>query len=305
MWIKTFEEYRKSDWVDSDGKKIEYKGRADKISLEKAVDLYKKNCSDWDLKNEKKIYRGLWINSDYFYTNPKGKYRSSANADNTYNSLFDVLKSWEKAPKRSESLIMTNDLTGAESFGDVYVMIPYNGTKIGICSKCDVWNSMTFMESIIAGEYYGMDSLDSELSSLFKQITKGKPEYKHLIKSNSWEDYKGETVTRHYLSVNNKTIVELCEIVDSIPKDQLPTNYGFSDEELMIVKIWINKFPNMKFLEFMEHILDFNKNGMKVVNNQTDLLKSTGNCNEMWSSGEFIGIDEDEYDEFVKLIYNT
>ena len=70
MWIKTFEEYRKSDWIDAQGKEIKYSGRGDKITLEQAVALYNQHCSDWDLEQNKVIYRGAWIDSNYSQPGP-------------------------------------------------------------------------------------------------------------------------------------------------------------------------------------------------------------------------------------------
>ena len=62
--------------------------------------------------------------------------RVSQNTNNIYTTLFsDILPSWKDYPPRNKSFICTSDYSTALAFGQPYsyVVLPKNGTNIGIC----------------------------------------------------------------------------------------------------------------------------------------------------------------------------
>jgi len=274
-WLRTFEEFDSSEWVSRNGEKINYTGRSERITIDQAVSLYKENCRSWDL-NEKPIYRGLYIDSDYFYIDPKGKYRQSANSlGNTYNSFFDVLPSWKGVPRRSESLIMTNDLSVAQTYGDAYVMIPYDNYEMVVCPRGDIWSSFD-LDHI--NDLYFLSDLDYEMIELFEFT------------------YRGE------VEVNSDNIKEICNKVDSIDKDIISEKFGDKND---FVTAWLK--IDLKLFDFVSKLLEFD-NKFKIVNNQKDLslsiqrTKWNGQSNEIWSNGEFLGISIEEYKNFKKKL---
>lgn len=123
---------------------------ADKRSLKKVPDnlddiiqLLETNCSEAliALKKGKTCFKGLRDLSQPFYkTDPKLKIRKSKNTKNYYTLLFDNLPSWSKYPKRSRSLICSNDRECCWSYGIPFLVLPYNGAKFGVSPDADIWH---------------------------------------------------------------------------------------------------------------------------------------------------------------------
>lgn len=129
------EKIQSSKISDENGKKLlntEYSA---------AFDLFKKGIF---------FYRGMNIFDGYFLeTHPSKRERTSRDAkSNIYTVLLGYLPSWEGWPKRSHSLIMTNNKETANEFGVgiPYFVFPKNGAKI-VVSKVDdilVQNTRSF-----------------------------------------------------------------------------------------------------------------------------------------------------------------
>lgn len=143
-----------------------------KVNDKEAFDLIKKNCS----KNFKKLYkknnftpifRGVKsFNGLVGHVNSnKGEPRVSANTQNYMTLLMDNLPSWEGWPKRSRSIICASDERVAKlySYGRVYHVIPYDNTKIGVCSEDDVWVSFPNMRTDVS-------NFNSMLDNIFKKF---------------------------------------------------------------------------------------------------------------------------------------
>lgn len=67
--------------------------------------------------------------------------RKSAHTHNYYTLWIDNSALWQKYPKRSYSLICTTDLSTAEGYGELGVVIPIANNTIGICPDADFWIS--------------------------------------------------------------------------------------------------------------------------------------------------------------------
>ena len=104
------------------------------------------------------IYRGAkkYDDSSEFlgllYTPGK---RISENTSNVYTKLLsDLFPSWQKFPKRSESIVATFSIEKADDYVDIngmlYIVLPKNGARIGICPKKDIWNSFDNFPSSIS-----------------------------------------------------------------------------------------------------------------------------------------------------------
>jgi hypothetical protein len=104
------------------------------------------------------IYRGAkkYDDSSEFlgllYTPGK---RISENTSNVYTKLLsDLFPSWQKFPKRNKSVIASFDINKAADYVDIngmlYIVLPKNGARIGICPKKDIWNSFDNFPSSIS-----------------------------------------------------------------------------------------------------------------------------------------------------------
>jgi hypothetical protein len=104
-------------------------------------------CKDFD-ELDKPIYKGLNYRDmpksikSHLYFNPITK-RKSANTKNYFTLLFDNSPYLGEFPKRSESIICTSDYEQAESYAvhKPHRVIPFDGAKIAICPKSDIWIS--------------------------------------------------------------------------------------------------------------------------------------------------------------------
>jgi hypothetical protein len=122
--------------------------RSQHITRSAAIDLIKKNCSIIYKKYKDgmpKLWRGVrHSQSNYLFVDGASSQnlRRSAHAYyNYYTLLFDNLPSWKDYPKRSKSIICSNSQFTANTYGEIYLVFPYNNVKIGEASSDDIWVS--------------------------------------------------------------------------------------------------------------------------------------------------------------------
>jgi hypothetical protein len=273
--------------------------------MEESVNLYKQNCSDWDLDG-KMIYRGSWTSPSIFYGHAgsdEHDARVSANSGNVYTSVFSLSESWNKAPDRSKSYIMSDDIEIANSFTDdqerpSHVMIPYNGTKFGFHPICADIYGVTVIDVLenTNKNHYSLITLDHEVCEFFiENITNTE-----LVSNSGFKNSKmlSKKITPHTLPI-------YCSEIDKIPKEKLviktPGTIFSPEEPIEFAKHWIETNPDSKLLDHLKFLLDFDKLGFKTTTNQSELVNSEDPKRlaiELWSDGEFLGISNDEYDEF-------
>ena len=102
---------------------------------------------------------GLWkgfnyqVNDDVIITTPAAVERKSRNTTNYYTVLLDNLPVWQQYPKRSRSLICANTKEHANQYslpGVPYLILPFNGAKIGVCPESDIWTSFKHWQTLLA-----------------------------------------------------------------------------------------------------------------------------------------------------------
>lgn len=94
------------------------------------------------------IYKGLHLGFDAYKTDPKLLKRKSQYTSNHYTLLLSNLPVWRNWPKRDQSLICSTSFEYARNYGDLYIVLPKNGSKIGICPNNDIWNSFLGLTGI-------------------------------------------------------------------------------------------------------------------------------------------------------------
>ena len=134
-----------------DEPKYEVKG------AEEAMVIIATHCKDahWMMEENKPLWRGTknlsdeiakagWVTVDTSATE-----RQSQNTSNFYTMILDNNPAMKGFPKRSRSFIGSTDKDTASSFArewdevdgtKTFAMIPYDGTKIGVCPLGDMWN---------------------------------------------------------------------------------------------------------------------------------------------------------------------
>lgn len=87
------------------------------------------------------IYKGMdevFDTSAYYYK--KIENRSSRNTKNYYTLWINNHPDWKKFPKRN--VIASTERSYAAGYGlDLYIILPKNGTRIGVCPSEDIWSS--------------------------------------------------------------------------------------------------------------------------------------------------------------------
>lgn len=128
----------------------EAKHRQD-ISVEKARELIGDNCSDMNFT--KPFWRGsMKANEECYIIQGDQGGRSSANTSNHYTVIMDEFLPAKGFPKRSASIILTNNhgeeyargySSSQGSNRGLYAIFPFNGVPIGVCDNEDIWHTRT------------------------------------------------------------------------------------------------------------------------------------------------------------------
>jgi hypothetical protein len=249
--------------------------RSISVTEKDARDFIHKSCSQ-ALKGTP-IYRGHRLyKDDYFTINPKSfSERESPYADfNYYNLLLSNLPSWSKYPKRNKSVICTTESDAAlrRGNGNGYIVLPINGSKIGVCSAADIWDSFENLNTA------NMNRFNKTLQRLFD-----------ILKEN---DYGTLPVN---LDTDYSSFTNFCEIVDiakgdTYAFDDILADILYEDDDLDEDDVkWLMEFKNskLKFLSYIDSILSPHKNGFKLITAGSEFAELTEYL-EVWTDSKCI-----------------
>lgn len=118
------------------------------VELKEARRIFLEKCSDakWMAQINAPIYRGdrnaapKIRETGFAVVDPSLTERKSQNTWNHYTVILDNNPKTKEFPKRSRSFIASTDDDYAGGFGEVSVVIPFNGTKIGVVNSMDIWD---------------------------------------------------------------------------------------------------------------------------------------------------------------------
>lgn len=153
-----------------------YKGapRSRSITADEAIELLETNCKE-AIKYKPTLYRGYNKITDlYSYIDPSKFTRVSANTMNYYTLFMDNDSFWKEYPKRSKSIIGTTSLERIAGWPSIMKIYPYDGAKIGVCPKHDIWFSFK-------SKMYALDEINSSIFMATKYKTINN--YKDLIEA--------------------------------------------------------------------------------------------------------------------------
>lgn len=116
------------------------------ISDEKAVELIKEHCKDALDHADKPMWRGFSGKESAYLIDPASGGRGSRNTSNHYTVILDHFLPEHGYPRRSQSIICTNNAGDyyADSYGHVYALFPYDGVKMGVTASRDLWETPAF-----------------------------------------------------------------------------------------------------------------------------------------------------------------
>jgi hypothetical protein len=255
-------------------------GRSQIIDEENALMTIKKYCRD-AVFAPYELYRGNeHLGRDYYYWKSTHERISPHALNNIYNLLLSNMPSWKSYPKRNMSLVGSSRARTAENFGaNTFIVLPFDGAKIGVCSGCDLWASFkdyddsldmlnTYLEDIfkrvlnIKIGYQGPDTYD-ELLGYFKKLDDVK---------NSEEDEEDED--------SFDGITYIMDVIDKY-------------DNRFLEKIGYFENKKVTMFECLNKSLDPDKNDFDLI---TIGKGSIGDDNEFWTDSECILVSYDTKD---------
>lgn len=106
-----------------------------------ATNLLNAHCKDGlnAIKNGGLLYRGMEVDhpGGFLKIDPSTGERTSRDSNNLYQLMFDNSSDLQDYPKRSKSLICSNTIEIAYSYGSAYVVFPYDGTELAVYDGSD------------------------------------------------------------------------------------------------------------------------------------------------------------------------
>jgi len=121
------------------------------ISEERAIDLLKANCSDALKHIDTPLIRASKRSSEqaYIMHGELGERQSAWSRSNFYTITLDEVNGPQGYPLRSKSVIFGNwanweSMDHYAKAGGMYALFPYDGVKIGVTPKWDLWEGPAF-----------------------------------------------------------------------------------------------------------------------------------------------------------------
>lgn len=244
------------------------------ISEEQLIELIKSRFSSAYKKINAGcvIYRGMNDYSDYILATPG--IRTSINTNNFYNRLFSgILPSWKNYPKRNSSFICTSCIDTAEDFGSkVYVVLPENGAKIGICPSDDLWNSF--------GSIGQLSYLNDVMLDLFDW---------------GFHKYSRDSIIRLFRNADDNTLFEHLDELDyeleNLDFESFSEDHDYSSIEMDIMQMI--EARNKPLPHFLNTLLSPNKNGFMLKTIEKYNINNESHNLEVWTDSNCIMITEE------------
>ncbi len=279
--------------------RVGIESRTQPITEEIAINLIKNNCQqilNYYKANEAYIWRGIgFFKAEYGFIQPQQQTRISRNTYNFYTLLFDdILPSWQGFPKRGNGVICSSNEVDAQMFtnkGKLYVVFPFDGSKIGICSFEDLWGSFPELRNKMFYEY------SSQLNELNEYILK--PIYALA------DDTKQlSTSSKLFGSINKNTLIKGLHEIDQydtkakqnqlfikfLNKETNGMNYTSIKHKLDALEHFLDQMPkSINMIAYLNTILNPLTNGFKLW--QLPKLELSNN-REVWTDGNCVFVEQ-------------
>lgn len=166
--LKLFEGFNKVVGSKINLSEISQKEFTELISIECAQFSEIINNSNLSQKN-KFLFRKFDSNyGDFLFTDPKEspshRIAPWSECGNWHNLIISNLPSWRNYPRRNRSMICAGWERSVQHNGsDLYLVIPFDRTKIGVCKNDDFWTSFNVKSNINRWIFNVIERLDTEL----------------------------------------------------------------------------------------------------------------------------------------------
>lgn len=173
------------------------------LTEDEVIKLIKTKCKDIDFENKRYLLRSMSSSDDMVLLTGQDGERKSISTTNHYTKIIDHNLKGTGYPLRSKSIICSNSLYFVNLFAKrdenkIFVILPFDGVKIGVCEDGDIWDSYvelngkkheiarlnaaykrngvedTSFETIVDGIAKSLENDESTLRDLFKDKDKNK-----------------------------------------------------------------------------------------------------------------------------------
>jgi hypothetical protein len=243
------------------------------LSDDQTINYVIENCSEW-IDNPVKITRSINSTKECFYSEPVRRF--STDNPNEYTLLMDNLPDWKLYPKRSKSFICT--LGNSHMSGNMYYIIPLDGSKWGVAPEFDIFHCFKKMTK----EYCGNEM---NIPDFFVMIRDAAKKFNIHLTDSNYTKYK-------------KQIIEFNKIIIDIDRlDEFSTNFYRLMEK-----------NNQYLWESIVDVINPKNNGFKLLTipeiyNKVEVLKKEineiPNMIETWTDSPCIFIYDNYFDNFL------
>jgi len=225
--------------------------------------------------------------------------RVSQNTTNIYTRLIsDVLPSWKNYPKRNHSFICTESYTKSTAYQSTrYLMLPENGSKIGICSSRDLWDSFGALYKFGIPDLSAFNSSMSSLMVLPVAIDmdywdKHQKEYPALSMLYGTEINK-ISIDTYFKRKSVQEILQLFIDFENLCRNNSKVNYEKHETSVKFREIILKRIldHNEHLIDILNEVLSPKANDFKLVSIENYSSESKGH--EVWTDGECLMINMD------------
>lgn len=228
--------------------------------------------------------------------------RKSSGTGNIYNRLVSgVLPSWRSWPKRSQSIIFSNDMKNVEVYtkinpnAKIYAIYPKNSANIVVCPTYDMWTSFNFIDT---------ERPVPDINDMIETYLT------YTIVSNNIENYseintgnKNDTVYLEWMNANDKVIkifddgsdsevIDLFKMADTVDPSNYITDVYANRSNVNLFKNYV--YPIMTkykltYTKTMDYLMSPNINGFSLttIDKLGECVNNMGNdVYEMYTDSE-------------------
>ena len=231
------------------------------------------------------------LNESYYIIEPSKYRRTSMSStfdgpvgtNNFHTALIDILPSWENWPKRSKSLIFSNDRNDVTKYGrNIFVVLPKNDAKIAVCPKNDFWSSFPNIKKDLY--LYDIQQMNSQFTNTFDVL---------LDKKHNWLSISPEEIQHIFNEISNVDYETLVKTLASVNKSLWSKNAYAAMEIAALFKHY-----NNNWISLFDNVLNPETNGFEM-KSLKEVYNSTESDREMFTEADCIMVEEDQFVEDI------
>lgn len=192
------------------------------LEPEQFMNILKQHCKGWieavKSKHVIPVWRGDNNHQGTLSMGDSNSFiRKAANTENWYALWIDHSRKWKDFPKRRQSYICTNNLSTADGYGEVQIVIPYDTTHIGVVPAEDMWwGFKQQMRDFFGNGHVGSVETFQDHIRACSQLTN------HFIKMDDVSDL--------YSGLNHITLDSMSEAINKVAEAVDAVKPGLFDE---------------------------------------------------------------------------